>query len=200
MSTCDIRLYVCLETIVWPIVCHRPHAAVRRTLLLYCSTFFMIIFRSYPWLSHERSARTRVFCLGHRYTFSVVTALHFTRGARALITLFTRVGAVTSHASPRAAPGARDHGLLLLLRRAEILRAPQSSANCQSRLSAGAEWGSDEWSVSARQRLPPNGRRCDAHAPPVPVTRIVAMTGRQCQSTTASLRAAHEKRSKMPTR
>jgi hypothetical protein len=28
--------------------------------------------------------------------------------------------------------------------RAEILRGPQSSANCQSRRTKGAEWGSDE--------------------------------------------------------
>lgn len=28
--------------------------------------------------------------------------------------------------------------------RAEFLRVPQSSANCQSRQSKGAEWGSDE--------------------------------------------------------
>lgn len=35
---------------------------------------------TYPWLSHERPARTRVFCvLGHRKHRVTYTALHFTR-------------------------------------------------------------------------------------------------------------------------
>lgn len=94
---------------------------------------------------------------------------------------------------------------IFVARGAEILRVPQSSANCQSRLSKGAEWGSDEWSVRSWPRLPANGvdGSTSAHTvagspPPVCAQSvraawlaslrqrtlycIVAMTTCQCQS------------------
>lgn len=59
--------------------------------------------------------------------------------------------------------------------RAEILRVPQSSANCQSLLSAGAEWGSDEWSVRVMGRPSANGG-CNVALAPCRRTPVLLKT------------------------
>lgn len=141
--------------------------------------------RAYPWLSHElHTARTQGWCPSH---CRALTPKHF------FVSLHCHTGSY-----PRAGNGPRRwyaggafmgsvwiSSLRLSVApccrseaRAEFLRVPQSSANCQSRQSKGAEWGSDEWSVSSRLRPSTNGGGHGARARALAVRRCTILSRR----------------------
>lgn len=114
---------------------------------------------SYPWLSHQlHTARTQGGCSSHCRALFDTFPNTFNFLSHCTVTLeVTHVLSMVHEDDGTVARswGRRCEKFVVVEvvgfapsrcseARAELLRVPQSSANCQSRRSKGAEWGSDE--------------------------------------------------------
>lgn len=108
-----------------------------------------------------RLQRVRIGCVvGRRCRVRDATARRWGSFEKAIVFVWGRRDGASATAPCRARWKARNT-------RTEMLRAPQSSTNCQSRPKAGAEWGS-KWMICQGVRLHP-ARRAGQSAPSAPL-------------------------------